>query len=125
MDSTLTVLSWLVFITLAMAIAKQLSEQVRLADIPYAKTSWNSSLLEKFTNPAPIAQPSALLDDFLVSRNAKPSELTAKTCYETDFSAQSMKTGNYIQRTNNFKHSGPDNCSAPLTEFVNSVYTQP
>lgn len=51
--------------------------------------------------------------------------LTAKTCYEKDFLAQTAKTGNYIQRTNNYRHGAPDNCSAPLTEFVGSFYKNP
>ena len=48
--------------------------------------------------------------------------LTAKSCFDADFLAQTEKTGNYIQRTNNFRHMTPDSCSAPRTELVNAFY---
>ena len=30
--------------------------------------------------------------------------------------------GQYVQRTNNYRREYPDNCSAPLNEFVGAVY---
>ena len=30
--------------------------------------------------------------------------------------------GQYVQRTNNYRRDYPDNCSAPLNEFVGAVY---
>jgi hypothetical protein len=63
----------------------------------------------------------ALLKGVLPTKRTEGT-LTAKTCYETDFLAQTEKVGNYIQRTNNYRHETPDNCSAPLTEMVDSFY---
>lgn len=92
--------------TLALAIARQLSEQ---------QLVYHPSLLEGFssqisTNYREIRDP------------AKNKTLTAKSCYESDFMSHTQLSGDYTQRTNNFKHANPDNCSAPLTEFVNKFY---
>ena len=48
--------------------------------------------------------------------------LRAGCCNETDFEARTNKTGNYLQRTNNYKRAYPDNCSAPYHEFTMSFY---
>jgi len=48
--------------------------------------------------------------------------LNAGCCYETDFEARTNLTGNYLQRTNNYKRGYPDNCSTPLHEFTMSFY---
>lgn len=85
--------------TLALAIARQLSEQ-HLTFHPD---------LEGFSSPGQVDP----------SHN---ETLTAKTCYETDYMSHGQIGGDYTQRTNNFKHAKPDNCSAPLTEFVNKFY---
>lgn len=68
-----------------------------------------------------IRQPYNLLLDSL-SVKKEQGKLTAKACFDTDFLSHTDKIGNYIQRTNNFKHATPDNCSAPLTEMVDSFY---
>lgn len=52
----------------------------------------------------------------------KPSSLTAACCGQTDFELRTSLTGNYLQRTNNYKREFPDNCTAPMTQFVNSFY---
>lgn len=77
-------------------------------------------------NPATVSSQTSykLLSDFLPEKKSS-GDLTAKTCYQTDFLAQTQKTGNYIQRTNNIRHGTPDSCSTPLTELVNSFYTNP
>ena len=56
--------------------------------------------------------------------HATPSAagLTAKTCFKTDYEANTNLVGNYIQQTNNYPHRRPDSCSAPRTEMVNSFY---
>ena len=136
MEKVVTVLGWFVLATLALAIARQLSEQIsdeKSMSIfydsfkgSYGLAGSTNMLLENFTslNPADASlnarNPYNLLD---IPAKAT-GDLTAKTCYEKDFLSQSQKTGNYIQRTNNFRHAGPDSCSAPLTEFVDSFYTQ-
>jgi hypothetical protein len=75
-------------------------------------------------NPAKTPVKGGLLDDSL-SMKQTPGTLSAKTCFQSDFLAQSNKVGNYIQRTNNIRHATPDSCSAPLTELVDSFYTNP
>jgi hypothetical protein len=65
----------------------------------------------------------ALLKGVLPTKQTEGT-LTAKTCYETDFLEQTTKVGNYIQRTNNYRHEAPDNCTAPRTELVDSFYKQ-
>lgn len=124
-DRVLTVLGWFVLGTLILAIARQLSEQQYLDLIStnlgasYNRQGWNRGLLERFQNPG---SPADLLLSDVLSPTKDPQDLTAKTCYEKDFMAQTQKTGNYIQRTNNYRHGAPDNCSAPLTEFVGTFY---
>jgi len=153
-QKTITVLGWFVMATLALAIARQLSEQHELYELPsksqglsYNRPGWNKPLLERFQdqiqvqeeigvndktelsssgNPASASlllptEPYSLLADIFPVKRTKGT-LTAKTCFQKDFLAQTEKTGNFIQRTNNFTHAGPDNCSSPLTEFVDSFY---
>lgn len=115
----------------------------------YASHGWDKGLIENFYQPGegeshtprtgnddPAYSVGALEEDvpsagpvspaglLLPAQPASnPGNLTAKSCYANDFIAQTQKTGNYIQRTNNFKHARPDSCTSPLTEFVNSVYS--
>ena len=76
--------------------------------------------------PADIAnqrKPYHLLNGVLPDADAdKPSGLTAERCYSMNFSTRFEKTNNYIQRTNNYKRAAPDNCSAPLSDLVDSFY---
>ena len=125
MDKVFTVLGWFVLATLALAIARQLSEQKMIDESIFAP----ASLTERFVNlnPADLEKnprdPYALLGGAMpVNTVSKTGELTAQSCYETDFLAQHQKTGNFSQTTNNFKHKGPDSCSSPKTEFVNTIY---
>ncbi len=50
------------------------------------------------------------------------SSLTASSCAAQDRARQMEVGGQYVQRTNNYRRDYPDNCSAPLTEFVDSMY---
>ena len=122
MDSIFVILGWIVMATLALAIARQLSEQ---------KLVFQSGLLEGFTNGGCAGSGSGKGPSGEGPSGEGPSgegkgpvsnSLTAKTCYETDFISQTQLGGDYTQRTNNFKHAKPDNCSAPFTEFVNKFY---
>ncbi len=76
--------------------------------------------------PASLTQPRKpyhLLSDVL--QNAPRDTigcLRAGCCNETDFEARTNLTGNYLQRTNNYKRGYPDNCSGPLHEFTMSFY---
>jgi len=125
MEQIFTVLGCLVLITLSLAISRQLSEQKHFGfpssvGAPYSK--YGDNRLENFSNPADFKIGG---DYTLINSDQKKkingSVMTAQTCYENDFLAQTQKTGNYIQRTNNFKHEKPDACSAPL-EFVGNFY---
>lgn len=50
------------------------------------------------------------------------SNLTAGACYAQDRTNELQLGGQYAQRTNNYRRDYPDNCSAPLTDFVDSMY---
>lgn len=50
------------------------------------------------------------------------SGLTAGACYAQDRTNELQLGGQYAQRTNNYRRDYPDNCSAPLTDFVDSMY---
>jgi hypothetical protein len=110
----LTVLAWIAMATLAIAIARQLSEQKALTII-------GQPLREYFESASPkqLEEPDVLLT---LQPASGPGNLSAKTCFATDFVAQNQKVGDYAQKTNNFKHGNPDSCSSPRTEFVNSIY---
>lgn len=76
----------------------------------------NASLLQP-------RKPYHLLSDVL--KNAPRDTigcLRAGCCNETDFEARTNLTGNYLQRTNNYKREYPDNCTGPLHEFTMSFY---
>jgi hypothetical protein len=108
----LTVLAWIAMTTLAIAIARQLSEQKAL----------NIFILREYfqsASPKDLEEPDVLLT---LQPASGPGNLSAKTCFATDFIAQNQKVGDYSQKTNNFKHGNPDSCSSPRTEFVNSIY---
>lgn len=80
------------------------------------------------SGPAPASltaprKPYHLLSDVL--QNAPRGTigcLRAGCCNETDFEARTNLTGNYLQRTNNYKRDYPDNCTGPLHEFTMSFY---
>ena len=132
MEKIVSILGWVVLITLSLGIARQLSEQKTIDSFPVGNSlpyyKLDKRLLEQFENtqssPADIKSDYKLLSDVLAPSRAS-ANLTAKTCYEKDFLSQTAKTGNYIQRTNNFRHAAPDNCSSPLTEFVDNFYSNP
>jgi hypothetical protein len=50
------------------------------------------------------------------------SKLDAGSCAAQDRARQMELGGQYVQRTNNYRRDYPDNCSAPLTDFVDSIY---
>jgi hypothetical protein len=67
-------------------------------------------------------KPYNLLQDLPAAPRGSISCLKASCCAETDFEWRTMLTGNYLQRTNNYKREFPDNCSTPLTEFNLAFY---
>ena len=50
-------------------------------------------------------------------------KMTSQICYKSDIGESLKKTRNYLQRTNNYMHKHPDDCSAPNHEFVGTFYT--
>jgi len=50
------------------------------------------------------------------------SGLSASACDAQDRAREMELGGQYAQRTNNYQRDYPDNCSAPITEFVDSIY---
>jgi hypothetical protein len=127
MEQVFTVLGWFVLLTLTFGIARQLSSQPTIYQFPdsfgsaFASRGWDKGILENFS-PAQTTASYSLLQDSQKIKHDGLGNLTAQTCYHADFLAQSQKTGNYIQRTNNFKHASPDSCTAPLGEFEDAMY---
>ena len=62
-----------------------------------------------------------LLEGALTVRSGL-SGLSAGSCAAQDRARQMELGGQYVQRTNNYRRTYPDNCSAPLTDFVDSIY---
>jgi hypothetical protein len=77
--------------------------------------------------PAPATldtprKPYNLLEQLPAAPRGSISCLKASCCSETDFEWRTNQTGNYLQRTNNYKREFPDSCSAPLTELNLAFY---
>lgn len=67
-------------------------------------------------------EPYNLLKQLPPAPRGSISCLTAACCSETDFEQRTNQTGNFLQRTNNYKREFPDSCSAPLTELNLAFY---
>ena len=61
------------------------------------------------------------LSDFLQVKSGL-TPYAAGSCFNGDQATSLEPGGQYVQRTNNYRRDYPDNCSAPLSEFVGSVY---
>jgi hypothetical protein len=85
-------------------------------DQGFQHSSWNPDVIEN--------GPSHLLHTEI--DNTRPynvtGTLTNQRCYEQDGHRVTEKLGDYTQRTNNYKHTYPDSCSAPFKELVGSFY---
>ena len=106
------------------SILKKKDEEEGFVDLNVKGTSEVGS--DSGPGPASLTQPRKpyhLLSDIL--QNAPRDTigcLRAGCCNETDFEARTNLTGNYLQRTNNYQRSYPDNCTGPLHEFTMSFY---
>lgn len=69
---------------------------------------------------ASVNQPLPLAD-FLTPQTGLTS-FSAGGCAVADTARSLELGGQYVQRTNNYRRDYPDNCSAPMSEFVGSVY---
>lgn len=50
------------------------------------------------------------------------SRMTSEKCLRVDAGEILKPVGNYLQRTNNYKRTHPDDCSAPNHEFIGTFY---
>jgi hypothetical protein len=57
-----------------------------------------------------------------VKENQVKGPLNSQTCYDHDFQTRLELTGNYIHRTNNYRHEDPESCTSPFQEFVTAFY---
>lgn len=67
-------------------------------------------------------QPYNLLPELPAAPRGSISCLKASCCAETDFEWRTNQTGNFLQRTNNYKREFPDNCTGPLHELTLAFY---
>lgn len=73
--------------------------------------------------PDKIDRPYSLLEGVLPLKEKQTrGNLNSQRCYEGDFQKRLEPTGNYIQRTNNYKHQDAESCSSPFQEFVTAYY---
>ena len=70
----------------------------------------------------PAGEQVLMKDSIRTQKKLALGTLTAATCASEDRSRQTELGGQYVQRTNNYRHEYPDSCSAPFTEFVGAVY---
>lgn len=67
-------------------------------------------------------KPYNLLPDLPPAPRGSISCLKASCCAETDFEWRTNLTGNFLQRTNNYKREFPDNCTGPRQELTLAFY---
>lgn len=73
--------------------------------------------------PSPSDASYSLLDGVIPLKQVQhDGNLNSQTCYDSDFQKRLERTGNYLQRTNNYRHKDPESCTAPFQEFVNAYY---
>ena len=77
------------------------------------------------SSPAPAMNVSAellLSDRVPVLEAAERRPMTSEQCLAADAGEPLKQTRNYAQRTNNYIHSHPDDCSAPYKELIGTFY---
>ena len=83
-------------------------------DIESASTDSLNRLAEFNSNGLPLS-------DFL-DTDVSLTDLDASGCAAEDSARQTELGGQFVQRTNNYRHEYPDRCSSLRTEFVGSIY---
>ena len=68
-----------------------------------------------------------LLSDFIQTQSDNEaqnawSKIPSQTCLKYDDSEKLKPLANYYQRTNNYKRTHPDDCSAPFHEMLGTFY---
>lgn len=95
---------------------------------PWIPTTTPEGVSESELAPAMSIQTEKLLtSDRLVPLTEEQavnnwSRMTSEKCFRSDMEEQLKPVGSYLQRTNNYKRSHPDSCSAPNHEFVGTFY---
>lgn len=69
-----------------------------------------------------IVESAALPAMSTLEAEANWGKMTSEVCYRSDIGESLKPTRNYLQRTNNYQRSHPDDCSAPNHEFVGTFY---
>ena len=80
---------------------------------------------ESFVNsePSELSASYSLLDGVLPLKDKQSDgKLNSQSCYDGSFTKRIERTGNYLQRTNNYRHKDPESCTAPYQEFVTAYY---
>jgi len=150
MEKVAQYLGWIVLVTLILAIARQLSDSTKTgifsrnylegfadsrndpptggAGNPPQAPAFNVPSMHDSSgsmNPASPELSSPFLPFTLrkdLPVQCQAGDLTAESCYKSDFASKIQPTGNFIQSTNNYIHKTPDSCTAPFTELVDSFY---
>jgi hypothetical protein len=104
---------------------KQLKEAFQ--NISPSEEVQGSYVTPEVMSPAPASlkqprKPYNLLQDLPPAPRGSISCLKASCCAETDFEWRTNLTGNYLQRTNNYKREFPDNCTGPRQELTLAFY---
>ena len=90
--------------------------------VPLSSSQLNKTVDGFLPDAAPFPEgQQALLKDFIPTEVGLTA-FTAFDCAAVDRTRQTEIGGQYVQRTNNYKRDYPDNCSAPLTDFVGAIY---
>jgi hypothetical protein len=69
-----------------------------------------------------IVASSTLIPQTTSEAESNWDRMTSEKCFRSDVGETLKKTRNYLQRTNNYPRSHPDDCSAPNHEFVGTFY---
>jgi len=121
----LVISALLVLVLVAFFGRQLLNQQSREGFVSYMLTPSKTRENIEGSGPDSLAQypngQQALLDRTL---DVGLGSLSAASCASLDQSRELERNGQYVQRTNNYHRQYPDNCSAPFTEFVGSVYKE-
>ena len=72
--------------------------------------------------PLPGDKSPDVLLKHLKAKNGQIGDIDSQKCYEIDFISANNRTGNYSQKTNNYKHIYPDSCSGTRQEIIGEFY---
>jgi hypothetical protein len=95
----------------------------RIAPSGYEEESLNSPAPAFNQSVEKLVESSSLPAMDMMTARKKWAKMTSETCFRSDIGESLKRTRNYLQRTNNYKRTHPDSCSAPNHEFVGTFYT--